>query len=148
MRISKHLVSALIVLLCGAAFLEAQGITLEGEWVLVPQASAEIDLYGALSVGITIGKDGVSVTRTFGGSRSFKETWELKTGGAANLVPVLDRVFPTNVFMGVSLSPGEKRTIQAYWEDAPRRLRLEETGEVLVSQGKVPVQSRHVFQAG
>ncbi|HDT13884.1 MAG TPA: hypothetical protein ENO03_05940, partial [Candidatus Aminicenantes bacterium] len=135
------------VLICAAA-LGAQSPSVEGEWVLVPQASTEIDLYGALAVEIARTDGGVALVRTFGGARSFEDALTLRTGGAVNKVPVLDRVFPTNVFMGLSMPVGSERAIKAFWGDTPSELRLEETFEVLASQGSAPVRCEHVFRAG
>jgi hypothetical protein len=144
----RHLFIIFVLFFCGAVSLWSQGLTLEGEWVLVPQASTEIDLYAILTVEIAPGEGLLTLIRSFGGRRSFREVWTLKTGGTANKIPVLDRVFPTNVFMGISLPIGSEQTIKAFWDDKPSHLRLEETGEVLVSQGKVPISSQHVLRAG
>jgi hypothetical protein len=148
MTIYRRLTSILAILLCCTAALGAQVLTLEGEWVLVPQASTEIDLYGALAVTISRNDGGLTLVRTFGRSRSFQESLTLKTGGFANKVPVSNRVFPTNVFMGLSMPVGSGRTITAFWDRGTSELRLEETFEVLASQGQVSLRSRHVFRAG
>jgi len=148
MKTCRHLAAVLVVLLGCAVALGAEKQTVEGEWVLVPQASTEIDLYGALTVEIARTPGGVSVTRIFGGARSFKDALVLKAGGAANRVPVDDRVFPTNVFMGLSMPVGSDRTIKAFWGGAAAELRLEETFDVQASQGRVPMRAEHVFRAG
>jgi hypothetical protein len=143
-----HLAVIFIILCCCAASLGSQELTLEGEWILVPQASTEIDLYGMLM--LEIGRQGEEVTliRTFGGSRSFKESLKLKTGGFANQIPILDRIFPTNVFMGLSMPVGSERTIKAIWIDQASHLRLEEATDVLASQGSVSIRSQHDLHAG
>ena len=138
----------LIILFCSTAALEAEELTLEGEWILVPSSSTEIDLYGTLMVEITPNDEGLILTRIFGGRRSFRESMTLKTGGYANKIPILDRVFPTNVFMGLSNAVGSERTIRAFWIDKTSLLRLEETFDVLASQGRVPVRSQHILRAG
>jgi hypothetical protein len=136
------------IMCCCTASLMTQELTLEGEWVLVPQAGTGIDLYGTLSVEIAQHNDGIIINRTFGGRRSFKESIELKSGGFINRVPVIDRVFPTNVFMGLSMAVGSERTIKAFWIDKASHLHLEETCEVLASQGRTSVKSEHDFRAG
>jgi hypothetical protein len=148
MRTRRCLIAILAVVLGYATAFGAERPTVVGEWTLVPQASTEIDLYGTLAVEIVRTEGGVALTRTFGGARSFTDALTLKTGGAAIRVPVLDRVFPTNVFMGLSMPVGSFRTIKAFWGDAPSELRLEETFEVLGSQGSAPVRCEHVFRAG
>jgi hypothetical protein len=144
----QRLAILFITLFCCAATLGAEELSLEGEWVLVPQASTEIDLYRTLTVEIVPTDEGLILTRTFGGRRSFRESLTLKTGGFANQVPVPDRVFPTNVFMGLSMAVGSERTIKAFWIDRFSRLRFEETCHVLASQGKVTIRSEHIFHAG
>jgi hypothetical protein len=137
-----------VVLFCCVAALGAEEMTLEGEWILVPWASTRIDLYGTLTVEIAQHGDELILTRIFGGRRSFRESLTLKTGGFANKVPVPDRVFPTNVFMGLSMAVGSERTIKAFWIDKGSHLHLEETCDVLASQGSVSTRSEHVFRTG
>ncbi len=137
-----------VILFCCAAALSGEEMTLIGEWVLVPQASTEIDLYGTLRIEIARQNDNLTLIRTFGRGRSFTESLILKTGGFANRVPVFDRVFPTNVFMGLSMDVGSERIIKAFWVEETSHLRLEETCDVLASQGRVPVRSEHEFRAG
>lgn len=144
----QRLAMILVIFSCCVAALNAEELTLEGEWVLVPPSSTEIDLYGTLTLEIAQQDEGLTLTRIFGGRRSFRETITLKTGGFANQVPVLDRVFPTNVFMGLSMALGTERTIKAFWADKTSHLRLEETYDVLASQGKISIRSEHVFRAG
>ncbi|MDD8026947.1 MAG: GxGYxYP family putative glycoside hydrolase [Acidobacteriota bacterium] len=149
MRTARHgWVVILVLLFGGAAAFGAQRPGLDGEWVLVPQSSTEIDLYGALTVEIAGTNGELTLIRTFGGSRPFKEVWALKIGGFANKIPIPDRVFPTNVFMGLSLPVGSQRTVEAYWDKPDSVLRLEETCDVLASQGQAPLRSRHVLRAG
>jgi hypothetical protein len=136
------------ILLPALALPAAQPLTLEGKWVLVPQASTEIDLYGSLTLEIALRPGGLSFTRTFGGARSFVDALSIQTGGAVNRIAVTDRVFPTNVFMGLSSAVGSERTIKAFWVEEPSHLRLEETAEVPSSQGKVSLGAEHVLRAG
>ncbi len=136
------------ILFCCMATLNAEDLTLKGEWILVPQASTEIDLYGLLTIEIAQHDDELTLIRTLGGQRFFKESLTLKTGGFANKVPVTDRVFPTNVFMGLSMAVGSERNIKAFWIDETSHLRLEETSDVLASQGRVSIRSQHDFRSG
>ena len=50
--------------------------------------------------------------------------------------------------MGLSRAVGSERTVKASWEVKPSRLRLEETLDVLASQGRVSVRTDHIFQSG
>ncbi len=138
----------LVILLCWVAVLRGEEMTTIGEWVLIPQASTEIDLYGTLAIEIAQHDGELTLIRTFGGNRFFKESLTLKIGGFANRVSVSDRVFPTNVFMGLSMAVGSERTIKAYWIDKTSHLRLEETSDILSSQGKLSIRCQHDFHAG
>lgn len=149
MRYARHRWIAIpALLLAGAAAFGADKPTLDGEWILVPQSSTEIDLFGALTVEIARKGGEITLIRSFGGVRGVKDDWTLKAGGFANSIPILDRVFPTNVFMGLSQPVGSRRTVEAYWDEPDSVLRLEETCDIRGSQGQAPVRSRHVFRAG
>ena len=126
----------------------AKDTNLEGRWVLVPQASTEIDLYGTLSLEFKLQDNGLSLQRKFGGRRSFEETIALDIGGSPIHLPMDDRVFPTNVFMGLSRAVGSDRIMKAFWEEKSGRLRLEETLDIISSQGRTSIQAEHIFQAG
>lgn len=145
---ARLLIMVFFVSLCTTAVIGAGELSLKGEWILVPQSSTEIDLYGTLSLEIAGHGDEVRLSRIFGAGRSFEESWTLKTGGFTNQVPVADRIFPTNVFMGLSMAVGSKRTIEACWLDGDSGLRLEETCDVLASQGRISLRSQHVFRTG
>jgi hypothetical protein len=138
----------IVILLCWAAVLRGHETTIIGEWVLVPQASTEIDLYGTLELKIARQNDNLTLTRTFGRGRSFQESLILKTGGFANRVSILDRVFPTNVFMGLSMDVGGERIIKAFLIEETSHLRLEETFDILTSQGRFSIRCQHDFYAG
>ena len=126
----------------------SQDLSVEGIWVLMPQVSTEIDLYSTLKVEIKRNGDELIFKRIFGGRRAFSETLILKSGGSANLVSVSDRVFPTNVFMGVSMLTGGEKGVKVFWVDVPAHLKLEENYDILSSQGKARVFCEHDFLAG
>ncbi|MBN2245397.1 MAG: hypothetical protein JW755_06095, partial [Candidatus Aminicenantes bacterium] len=126
----------------------SQDLSVEGKWILVPQASTEIDLYSTLKIEIKRKDDELVLMRIFGGRRAFSETLNLKSGGSDNVVFVNDRVFPTNVFMGLSMPVGGERIIKAFWNDPAAHLKLEETYDVFASQGKSQVFCEHDFTAG
>lgn len=117
-----------------------------GKWTLNPEKSSEIGLYRTLSLEILQKGATVILTQKWGTSRSFEESLILKTGGETNRVPVTDRVFPTNVFMGLSKPVGESRQIKALWDKNGSVLKLEERYHIRASQGKSPVLSIHLFE--
>ena len=143
----RYLAYSLIVML----FLPLAGIAqgdpgLEGRWVLIPEKSTEIDLYATLALEIKQDGPTVKIIQTWGRGRSFVETLVLKTDGSVNFVPINDRVFPTNVFMGLSMPVGQERKIKASWENGGRILRLEESFDLKSSQGITQISSINTYE--
>jgi hypothetical protein len=117
-----------------------------GKWTLIPEKSTEIDLYATLSLEIQQDASTVTIFQTWGSGRSFKDTLKLKTDGSVNQVPVHDRVWPTNVFMGISMQKGETEQVKALWEENGMVLKLEKDYSVLASQGKEQISSIETYQ--
>jgi len=88
-----------------------------GRWTILKEKSSEIGLYEALSIDIQQQGSDLTIIHKWGTSRGFSDTLNLKTDGTLAIVPIKDRVFPTNVFMGLSLPVGTKRQIKASWEN-------------------------------
>jgi len=126
--------------------LAAGNSAFNGEWVLVPQKSTEIDLYGSLELSFTLAGDRVTVIEKWGGNRSFADTLNLKADGSTNRVAFRDRVWPTNVFMGIALNPGTERKIKAYWSADGNTLTLDSDYPLRGSQGLRTVSSKHRYQ--
>jgi hypothetical protein len=118
----------------------------DGQWILIPEKSSEIGLYSTLSLVIQQKDTTVILTQKWGTSRSFEERLFLETGEKSNRVPVTNRVFPTNVFMGLSRPVGDSREITARWEENGSVLRLEERSHIRASQGRVPLLTIHTFE--
>jgi len=116
-----------------------------GQWKLIPEKSSEIGLYRTLSIDFQQKGSTVTIIEKWGTRRSFSDTLVLKTGGIVNKVPIKNRVFPSNVFMGLSLPVGSKREITAAWEGKGAILRLEEKYKIRASQGLAPMTSVHTF---
>jgi hypothetical protein len=120
---------------------------LEGEWTLIPGKSTEIDLYGDLSIKIQSENDNVILVHTWGrGSRSFKDSLYLKIDGAMAEIPIHDRVFATNVFMGLSMAVGEKRQFSASWDQKTKILKIIERFPVQGSQGTTEISATHTYE--
>lgn len=117
-----------------------------GKWMLIPEKSSEIGLYKTLSIEILQKDSTVTIIQKWGGRRSFTETLILKTGGVDNQVSVNNRVFPTNVFMGLSRLVEEKRQIKATWENNGTVLKLEERYNIRSSQGKSQIFSINTYE--
>ncbi len=116
-----------------------------GSWELVPAKSSEISLYGDLRIDFSTRGSEITLIQTWGNRRSFSDTLRLTSGGGVSRLRITNRVFPTNVFMGLSLPVGEERRISAVWIDGGNVLKLEEEFEVQGSQGPAPVRSIHRY---
>lgn len=117
-----------------------------GKWTLIPDKSSEISLFKSLSLEIHESRSGVKIIQKWGGRRFFADTLVLKTGGAVNQIRVKSRVFPTDVFMGLSMLVGKKEQIKATWENHGRVLKLEESYSLLSSQGQSPISATHIYE--
>ncbi len=117
-----------------------------GKWILIPEKSSEIGLYGTLSIDIQQTDTSVTIIQKWGTSRSFSDTLNLKTNGQFQKVPIKDRVFPTNVFMGLSMPVGKSRQIKAMWENYGSILKIEQKYNIRSSQGNTPIHSIHTYE--
>ena len=79
---------------------------------------------------------------TWGRGRSFTDTLLVKPGRTVRS-PVNHRVFPSNVFMGLSMDKQQGRRIKCVWENQGSHLRMDETFTVLASQGKRTLKAVH-----
>jgi hypothetical protein len=142
-----RILPALVIVLLFPTFGLAQGSTgFDGKWVLIPEMSQEIGLYEALSIDIQQRASSVLIIQKWGTSRSFTDSLALKVGGAVNDIQVRDRVWPSNVFMGLSMPVGSTRQIKAMWEKNGKVLKLEESYRIRGSQGLSPVSAVHSYE--
>ena len=117
----------------------------DGKWKLIPNKSSEISLYRNLSLEIHQKGSRVTLIQKWGTRRFFADTLVLKTGGKVNKIKIKNRVFPTNVFMGLRMAVGKNRKIKAFWEKNGKVLRLEMTYPLLSSQGGTEVSATHIL---
>jgi hypothetical protein len=139
-------ISILLVLMWSTVSLGQGDPGFNGKWILEPERSTEIDLYGALCVEIQESSPIVTVVHTWGTGRSYNDSLVLRTDGSINYLPVQDRVWPTNVFMGISMQRDAVREIKAFWERKGMTLRTEESYWVLASQGRSKVASTSSYE--
>jgi hypothetical protein len=123
----------------------ASGPSLDGSWEAMPDKSTDIDLYGSLSVRIATTATQVTLVRQFGGVRRFIDSLVLPLNGSAITVPVKDRVFPTNVFMGLSMAEGSVRMLRA--TKSPSGVQVDETYTIRGSQGETKATAVHEFSS-
>lgn len=118
----------------------------DGAWKLIPQMSHDIGLYGTLSIEIRQLKTGVSLIHKWGTSRTFVDSLDLKIGGAVNTAAIRDRIWPPNVFMGLSMPVGGTRSITAMWENQGRTLKVHESYSIRGSEGPAPISIVHTYE--
>ena len=117
--------------------------SLDGSWEAMKAKSTDIDLYGTLFVRITTTPSHVTLVRQFGTVRRFVDSLVLPLNGSVVQVPVTERAFPTNVFMGLSMVAGSKRAVHVV--PGKDGLIVEETFRLRGSQGETSVTARHRF---
>ena len=107
----------LLVLLIAAIGTPAFGASgLEGKWESLSDQSTDIDLYQHLSIEVHLSTTSLTLIRQFGTTRSFRDSLRLPLDGSPVSVTVNNRVFPTNVFMGLSMPVGTTRDLKAHRE--------------------------------
>ncbi len=142
----QWMLALIVVLGLTASAVAGDKSPLEGKWTLLPQKSSEIGLFRTLSVELHGDGSTVTIIQKWGGRRNFKDTLRVRTGGVENDVPVRDRVWPTNVFMGISMKPGSTVKVKANWQKDGTVLRVEKRYTVLASQGKREITSVETYQ--
>ncbi len=135
--------SLLILTLFSAGIALGAAPSLDGSWEAMPAKSTDIDLYGSLFVRITTTPTQVTLVRQFGSGRHFTDSLILPLNGTIVQVPVMERAFPTNVFMGLSMVTGSKRAVHVV--PGKDGLTVEESFRLRGSQGETPVTARHRF---
>ena len=117
-----------------------------GQWTLLSEKSSEIGLYNTLAIDFKQEAESVTIIQKWGTSRSFSDTLRLKTDDKFSVFQIKDRVFPTNVFMGLSMNVGKTREIKASWEKEDQRLKLDYKYHIRGSQGNTPIHSVHSYE--
>jgi hypothetical protein len=115
-----------------------------GRWELIPHKSTEIDLYGTFSLEFRQAPGSLTVITTWGRGRTLRDSITIRPGSTTR-VPVKNRVFPSNVFMGLMMVPGTERTMTASWDGTGRVLRLEEEFPLRGSQGVIRQRALHTY---
>ena len=122
----KQLLAAL-VLICSCLTASGQGQLLEGDWQLLPDKSAQIDLFNKLKLKISYADKEILVERIWGSpSREFRDTFNLKVRNRKQTEVVNSRVFPTNVFMGMKVNEGQQRELTLNWKPGDIVMKIDE----------------------
>ncbi|MEX2191089.1 MAG: GxGYxYP domain-containing protein [Bacteroidota bacterium] len=106
--------------------------------------SHEIGLYATLSLEIRLDAKSVTVIQRWGTSRFYVDSVTVTLNGPASQVPVSNRVWPANVFMGLSMPVGGSRRVSAT-TDNKGILTIEEQYDIQGSQGASPISVRHSY---
>ncbi|MCK5740558.1 hypothetical protein KAH55_15320, partial [bacterium] len=138
--------SLLIVLFISSACFGTTRTGLNGQWTLLPKKSSDIGLYGVLSLDIRQNGSDLTLIQKWGGRRSFSDTLVIKTAGKEKSVPIVNRVFPTHVFMGLSMPVGLKKQVKAVWDENTNILEITEKYKIHSSQGLAPITSTHTYK--
>jgi hypothetical protein len=145
--VSRVLLFLLVTLALWSGVATPQGdAAFKGSWELVPAKSSEISLYRGLRVDFGGTGSEITLIQTWGTRRSFSDTLNLNVGEGVNRLRITNRVFPTNVFMGLSIPVGSERKVSAAWVEGGSVLTLDEEFEVLGSQGPAPVHQVHRYE--
>ncbi len=116
-----------------------------GQWVLIPAKSSEIGLYETVSIDILQNGTKLIVIQKWGTQRGFSDSLELIPDGREIEVIIKNRVFPTNVFMGLSMPVNQKRKFKAEWVENGKILKINENFNIHGSQGLSPVNVMHEY---
>jgi hypothetical protein len=120
------------------------GSGFNGRWEMIPQKSTEIDLYGTLAVEIRQSAGTVTVINIWGKGRSYRDSLTA-TPGRTTRIRVNNRVFPSNVFMGLMMVAGTERSVTASWAGGGKILKLEDQFPLRGSQGVTTARAVHVY---
>lgn len=137
------IVSAVFLLFNTSGFAQTK---LDGKWTLIPEKSTEIDLYRTLSLEFSGDASTINRIQTWGSRRSYRDSIQLQLDGQPHQISIDNRVFPTNVFMGLSMPVGRKRFFKGFLEKNQKLLKIEESFTVLGSQGESPVKTVHTYE--
>lgn len=146
--LKKILCSGLLVFVFALPVIGAAGADFDGQWNLIREKSTEIDLYRSLSLEFQTSGKNLTLIQKWGRGRSYSDTLQLRTDGKTQKFEVTNRVFPTNVFMGLSMPVGKKRTVKANLSEKGRVLTVHENFELIGSQGGKNVDVTHHYELG
>ena len=120
--------------------------SLAGKWTLIPQKSHDIGLFANLSIEVRQVESDLILLQKWGSARSFNDSILVKPGGASTSVKIRERVWPSNVFMGLAMPSGGTREFKAAWEKSGKMLRVDESYPIRGSQGTAPASTVHMYE--
>ncbi len=137
----------LLILLSPCSWAFSQDIPFTGTWELLKGKSTTIDLFATLEIDLLQTGKEICLTRRWGrGAQSYTDSLPVRMNGSGESVIIESRLFPTNVFMGISAQTGERKKLSSKYDKADYTLTLSEKIPVLVSQGKSEVENIHLLK--
>ncbi|MFH0761011.1 MAG: hypothetical protein V2A67_05875 [Bacteroidota bacterium] len=135
-----------VILIFSFAPVLAQDLPFTGTWELVKSQSSTIDLFSTLEIDLNQNGKDIRLIRRWGrGSSSFTDSLCVKLNGSGENAVIGSRLFPTNVFMGVSADTTERVKLSSKYDKSGNILTVTEKLPVLVSQGKAEIDSKHLL---
>jgi hypothetical protein len=141
MKLFLALVAALVLAAPAAC---SQDMGFQGKWKLIRNGSSNLDYFQSMTVELTLKQGEVTIVREFGPRRKGVDRMTLRTDGRTTTVPVVDRTFFTNLYMGLKIPPGVSKEVSARWTPE-KRLTIRERYRVAASQGVKEVEETHTF---
>ncbi|HEY6082470.1 MAG TPA: GxGYxYP domain-containing protein, partial [Chitinophagaceae bacterium] len=136
----------LFALLALTSNVSAQDIPgMAGNWQLIPGKSDSGAFYHTISLHIQEARGRLELVQKWGDHFSFTDSMNLPDNGKVAMIRVDSRIWPYQVFMGVSMIPGSEKKVTAEWLNDKKTLKVDETYPVLVSQGKVEIHGSRVY---
>ena len=140
----RNLTIIALLFIAGVLYAGVDTPSIEGRWESLADRSTDIDLYERVAVDLRLSPTHLTLIRQFGTNRKFVDSLFLPLNGNPVTVTVRDRVFPTNVFMGLQMPVGGTRELRAKRESADR-ISVTEAFSIIGSQGGHAVNAVHSF---
>lgn len=136
----------LIVCIISCPNLFAQNASkLKGKWSLIPDESTPLSYYKTMNLDIHQEGSFLTIVQKWESKFPKIDSIYVATNGEVNKMVVNDRVWPSQVFMGVSMIPGSEKAVTAEWVANDSILKVDESYPVLISQGKVNIHSIRTY---
>ncbi len=137
----------LFILISSFSGVFAQDLPFTGTWEMVKASSTTIDLFSTLEIDLNQKGKEVDLIRRWGkGTKSYSDSLNVRINGSVEKVTISSRLFPTNVFMGISAQTGEQVRLNSGYDKSRNTLTITEKIPVLVSQGKAEIVNTHTLR--
>ncbi|MGH2645178.1 MAG: hypothetical protein ACRDE2_14590, partial [Chitinophagaceae bacterium] len=141
----------LLYLLCLFGFLfpietlAQSAVGISGSWQLIPDESAPLSYYNTLNLKIAVNNSHITFVKKWVAQFPKTDSVDVPTENIITRIPVTNRIWPYQVFMGVSMIPGSEKEIKAKWITKDSVLQIDETYPILISQGREIMHSINTY---